>query len=178
MAAALVAATSVVLAAAGAAEMRTWTASAGGYQVRAEMLELSADGIVALRALDGRRIEVLIDRLSPEDQKYARGQVGLAVKRTAAEMVTAAQVEEARGAKDHNARRGQRWQAPSQPSQASQPASRSGRMAHPSPLGTPVSSVCHSAFGARHVRVVGAVLGGRRSHGFPLSRRLPTSNRL
>jgi len=93
MAAVLVAAMGFVLAAAGAAEMRTWTAAEGGHQVRAEMLELSADGVVALRALDGRRIEVPIDRLSPEDQKYARGRVELAVNRSAVEMVTAAQVE-------------------------------------------------------------------------------------
>jgi S1-C subfamily serine protease len=76
-----------------AAEMRTWTAAEGGYQIRAEMLELSADGVVALRGLDGRRLEVRLDRLSDDDQKYARTQIQLLANRGSTESVTAARVE-------------------------------------------------------------------------------------
>jgi S1-C subfamily serine protease len=77
---------------AGAAEMRTWTATEGGYQARAEMVELTADDVVVLRRLDGRRIRVPLSRLSDADQKYARSQTELQ-SRSPIEWVTAAQVE-------------------------------------------------------------------------------------
>ncbi len=50
---------------------RTWTDSAGKFRVDAELVGV-ADQKVRLRKADGAIVEVPIERLSPEDQRYAR----------------------------------------------------------------------------------------------------------
>ncbi len=52
-----------------AAELRTWTDSAGQFQIEAELVS-EAEGKVRLRKADGRELEIAIDKLSQEDRRY------------------------------------------------------------------------------------------------------------
>jgi RNA polymerase sigma-70 factor (ECF subfamily) len=57
----------------GAAEVRTWRDSTGGFSTEAEMVGFS-DGQVQLKLTDGKVIAVELDRLSADDQEYVRSQ--------------------------------------------------------------------------------------------------------
>ena len=57
---------------AAAAEMRTWTAAAGGFTIEAELVELRAGDMVRLRTRDGRTIDVPLGQLSAADQAVVR----------------------------------------------------------------------------------------------------------
>ncbi|MBI83194.1 MAG: hypothetical protein CMJ81_08365 [Planctomycetaceae bacterium] len=51
------------------ADLRTWTSKSGKYTVKAELLSF-AEGVVTLRRADGRKIEIPIAKLSPDDRKH------------------------------------------------------------------------------------------------------------
>jgi S1-C subfamily serine protease len=73
---ALVALTSlltVLISVARTGEVRTWKAAAGNFSVEAELLELKPDGTVRLKRKDGLELNVPLDKLSAEDQQFARG---------------------------------------------------------------------------------------------------------
>lgn len=57
-----------------AAEMRVWTAAAGGFTVEAELVALKPGDIAQLKTKDGRTIEVPLAQLQSTDQDYARKQ--------------------------------------------------------------------------------------------------------
>jgi S1-C subfamily serine protease len=54
------------------AEYRIWTASAGGYTIEAEFVELAAGDIVKLKLKSGDGRDVPLDRLSAADREYVR----------------------------------------------------------------------------------------------------------
>src|SRR5262245_40861877 len=54
------------------AEYRIWTASAGGYTIEAEFVELAAGNVVKLKLKSGEGRDVQLDRLSLADQEYVR----------------------------------------------------------------------------------------------------------
>ncbi|MGC4005169.1 MAG: SHD1 domain-containing protein [Pirellulales bacterium] len=63
----------VLVSVARTGEVRTWKAAAGNFSVEAELLEVKPDGTARLKRKDGLEINVPLDRLSAEDQQFARG---------------------------------------------------------------------------------------------------------
>ena len=57
-------------------EMRTWKASTGNFSTEAELIEMTGGNAVRLKKKDGHEITVPLDRLSAEDQVYARAHAG------------------------------------------------------------------------------------------------------
>lgn len=57
------------------AGIRTWNDSTGAFSVEAALVGVE-EGMVKLKKADGRVISVPLDRLSPEDQEYAKRQNG------------------------------------------------------------------------------------------------------
>jgi S1-C subfamily serine protease len=60
--------------AAPAGEMRTWTSSNGAYRIEAELVDVTASGLVRLKSKDGTFKEVPLSRLSRADQDFVRTQ--------------------------------------------------------------------------------------------------------
>ena len=56
-----------------AGETRTWTSTSGTHKTEAELVKVSDDGkTITLRKTDGQNTDVLLEKLSKEDQAYVK----------------------------------------------------------------------------------------------------------
>jgi S1-C subfamily serine protease len=62
----------IFVATARGAEMRTWTAAAGGFTIEAELVEVRAGDVVRLKTKDGRVLDVPLSQLSAADRAFVR----------------------------------------------------------------------------------------------------------